>query len=212
MASRYHGRPIAKGDPERQDGKTIELACGFGMGGDKLQARAKSQGVALDGKRAVDAYRETHPKVVYLWDQAKWVLDALARRLSFEWALLHGDNGRLYHPNGSWLDYSGLKWEVGAFILHGRRGWSKMYGAKLVENVVQWLSRIVTAEAMCRFEDAGYPIVGMSHDDVWLLVDRNNKMTVQEQKAEIIDIMRQVPDWAPGLPLDADCKTGKTYS
>ena len=45
-----------------------------------------------------------------------------------------------------------------------------MYGAKLVENVVQWLSRIVTAEAMVKFHAAGYPVVGMAHDDVWLLV------------------------------------------
>ena len=98
-----------------------------------------------------------------------------------------------------------------------------MYGAKLVENVVQWLSRIVTAEAMRRFEDAGYPIVGMSHDDVWLLVpcreipdiiDPRIKYhaVLQDHKDKIIEIMRQVPDWAPGLPLDADCKIGKTYS
>lgn len=228
MASRYHGRGIVKGDPERQDGKTIELACGFGMGGDKLAARAKSQGVTLDGKRGVDAYRETHQQVVKLWKQGDWALQQLAGRYRSTWGILDIEDGRIHHPNGSWLDYSTLKW-VGEWRLRGRRGWSKMYGAKLVENVVQWLSRIVTVEAMARFEDVGYSVVGMAHDDVWLLVPVNDyrkydpaltdencaeiaETETANHKLNIIDIMRQTPSWAPGLPLDADCKIGETYS
>ena len=117
------------------------------------------------------------------------------------------ENGRLYHPNGTWLDYSGLKWEEGEWRLYGRHGqWRKMYGAKLVENVVQWLSRIVTAEAMVKFDRAGYPVVGMAHDDVWLLVGERS-----DHAEEIKAIMSETPSWAPGLPLAADCKIGRTY-
>jgi hypothetical protein len=71
------------------------------------------------------------------------------------------------------------------------------------------LSRIVTAEAMVKFSKAGYPIWGMAHDDVWLGVLEDGAIDAHKQK--IIKIMSAAPEWAPGLPLAADCKVGRTY-
>lgn len=224
IASKFYGRELTKADTtERGTGKQLELSCGFGCGGAKFQITAARgtygppvQMTDQQASQAVLLYRAEHSRVVRLWKEADWVLGVLAKGAEFDWRIFHGENGRLYHPNGSWLDYSTLEWNTevlgGEWRLRSRRGWSKMYGAKLVENVVQWLSRIVTAEAMCRFEDAGYPIVGMSHDDVWLLVPKNDEVTPGELKKYIIWLMKKVPDWAPGLPLDADCKMGETYS
>jgi hypothetical protein len=73
---------------------------------------------------------------------------------------------------------------------------------------------------MVRFEDTKLmSVVGMSHDDVWLLIPFNgiwdlcdSRYDLRLWKERIIEIMRHVPDWAPGLPLDADCKIGETYS
>jgi hypothetical protein len=156
-----------------------------------------------------------HPKVVDLWREGEEALRALYNRESRPWRnVLHKDpipivldRGLLFGPTGLWIDYRNLKWEEGEWRLYKRNGqWERMYGAKLVENVVQFLSRLVTSQAMVRFRDAGYSVVGMSHDDVWLLVSKD-RADIQP----IIDIMSQTLEWAPGLPLAAECKIGETY-
>jgi hypothetical protein len=221
VASQFYGRKITADDKaERGTGKQLELSCGFGCGPLKFQTTAAKgiygPPVHMDNataKHAVDTYRQTHKAVVRLWGEADDMMLTLAHKLHRKWRIFTIDGGRIYHPNGTWLDYSNLSWQNGEWRLYGRRGsWSKMYGAKLVENVVQWLSRIITAEAMVEFDRAGYPIVGMAHDDVWLLVpDEGSPNLLSRHKNGIIHFMSKTPDWAPGLPLAADCKIGKTY-
>jgi DNA polymerase bacteriophage-type len=230
MAGLIYGETITDPkDPRRQAGKVAELQLGFGSGWRRLQSSARNQwGVVLtddESQRAVVAYRQSHRAVSDgLWKAGGWALERLADGGRYEWrkGLVIRD-GRLYHPNGTWLDYSRLKWSEGEWRLYGRGGsWRKMYGAKLVENVVQWLSRIVTAEAMVKFDRAGYQVVGTSHDDIWLLVpddqvksgwfdDPFYRKTLVDHRVAIISIMSETPAWAPGLPLAADCKLGRTY-
>jgi DNA polymerase bacteriophage-type len=237
LASQFYRREITKADAaERGVGKQLELSCGFGSGWKKFQITAARGSYGppvhlgdVEAQEAVNIYRTSHDKVVELWRYADGVLRLLAMRTyrgsARGWNdLLAVENGRIHHPNGTWLDYRGLKWEEGEWRLYGKNGaWSKMYGAKLVENVVQWLSRIVTAEAMVKFHKAGYPIVGMAHDDVWLLVKDHtgfagSKLGIESAKFPtferdaIIRIMSETPSWAPGLPLAADCKIGDTYA
>jgi DNA polymerase bacteriophage-type len=227
MASQFYRRNITKDDAaERGVGKQLELSCGFGSGWKKFQITAARGSYGppvhlndMEAQEAVSMYRASHGKVVQLWQRAGDMLSYLADKREESWGLLSARNGCLYHPNGTWLDYRGLKWEEGEFRLYGKNGaWSKMYGAKLVENVVQWLSRIVTAEAMVKFHKAGYPVVGMAHDDVWLLVPKEPKwgdlgpQPKTSYKQEIVDIMSETPSWAPGLPLAADVKIGETYA
>lgn len=225
MASLIYGEAVTDPkDPRRAFGKEVELACGFGMGPDRLFSRLKAKGLPTEQIEAllefapVKVYRDSHPMVVALWKEANQVLHYLALGSYFAWKpCLTIKDKRIYHPNGTWLDYSGLRWEEGEWRLAGRNGaWSKMYGAKLVEHVDQWLSRIVTAEATVKFDRVGYPVVGMAHDDVWLLVPNDNpEVPIVEwtlgHKEKIIAIMSETPSWAPGLPLAADCKIAKTY-
>src|SRR5208282_6149937 len=179
----------------------------------KFQASAKRAGVELSDEKAqfaVSEYRRTHHMVTRLWREADGVLIDLHQwQRDVKWHGLTIDDGRLVHPNGTWLDYRSLRWQEGEWRLYGRNDqWSKMYGSKLIENIVQWLSRIVTAEAMVDFDRAGYPVVGMAHDDVWLLVPDNDLGA-----AKIIpEIMSETPSWAPGLPLAAECEISKTYA
>ena len=219
MASLIYGETITDPkDPRRQAGKVAELQLGFGSGWAKFQISARNgkPPVILDDQLAqfaVQQYRQSHRKVTDLWKAAGYILERLAARDHDSWRdLLEVRDGRLYHPNGTWLDYSRLKWEDGEWRLYGRGGsWRKMYGAKLVENVVQWLSRVVTAEAMVKFDRAGYSVVGTTHDDVLLLVeDDGNSHNLEFHKMQIRQIMSETPSWAPGLPLAADCKIGKT--
>ena len=211
MASWFYGvEPEAVTKAQRQTGKVIELASGFGMGAPRLKANTAGGGVALteeEAARAIKLYRTTHPHVAALWREGDSTLYNLwAGKKRMWWRSLEIDTHRLIHPNGTCLDYRGLEWECRGWHLHQDHGYRKIYGAMLVENVIQWLSRIITAEAMARYRDAGYDIVGMSHDDVWLLVP-------EETDPEVIASMMAVsPSWAPDLPLAAGCKIGETYS
>lgn len=220
MASAFYGRAITKADKrERQVGKGIELGCGFGMGGPKLGATLKRAGLELpetEAKRGVDVYRQTHPFVVKLWDRANFALGQLHRKETFAWGCLRGHDGRLYLPNDAWIDYTTLDWRLNEetgrheWVLSTRNGWSRYHGPKLVENLIQALSRVITSQAMLRFKAMGYPVVGMSHDDCWLLVPDDGR--AEEHERAIVSVMAATPRWAPDLPLGAECKLGKTYS
>ena len=227
IASKFYGRPITRADEaERGTGKQIRLSCGYGAGGETI-VRTAAKGAygppvkltQAQGLQARDLYRFERPKVVKLWQSAQYdLLPALARGNSDYWApdgtpLLWVENKRLYHPNGTWLDYSGLKYVDGEWrLFDGRGGWTKMYGGKMVENIIQWLSRIVTTEAMVRIAAAGYRIVGMAHDDVWVLIPDDTEVETLIHVDWVKQQMARTPEWAPGLPLAADCKVGKTYS
>ncbi len=70
------------------------------------------------------------------------------------------------------------------------------YGPKLVENIVQAISRDILADAMKRLRD--YRIVGHVHDE--LIIEAGMGTEVQE----ICDRMGQSPEWLPDLNLRAN--------
>ena len=83
--------------------------------------------------------------------------------------------------------------------------WSRIetFGGKLVENVVQAISRDILCFAMENLKK--YRIVAHVHDEV--IIEAPPETTVEE----ICTIMGQVPPWASGLILRADgydCKEG----
>ena len=86
------------------------------------------------------------------------------------------------------MDQTTKKWKV-----------IETYGGKLVENITQAAARDCLAEAIERLESAGYPVVFHIHDEI--VVDAPpEKQNLREMEA----LMSQTPDWAPGLPLNAD--------
>ena len=74
------------------------------------------------------------------------------------------------------------------------------YGGKLVENITQATARDCLAEAIERLERAGYPVVFHVHDEVALEVRDGSAADLEW----VVEIMRQTPAWAEGLPLNAD--------
>ena len=48
-------------------------------------------------------------------------------------------------------------------------------------------------------EAAGYPVVFHVHDEV--VIDAGPG---KDRLEDVVELMRQVPAWAPGLPLNAD--------
>ena len=224
IASQFYGRAITKNDTnERGTGKQAELSCGYGCGGPKFKATARlgiyGPPVSLtDDESAafVKLYRNTHRNVMAYWQQAESNLRRIANNETFEWGPMRVVSKRIYLPNNSPLIYDNLEWhedhESGERYWRNktRNGWSKLYGAKLVENVIQALARVVMSQAMVRITQMGYRIVTTTHDEivVSLKQDGNEQHHVERCVAE----MRRTPDWLPGIPLDAEWSIGERYS
>lgn len=125
-------------------------------------------------------------------------------------------------PNGRRLAYpfpelreretpwGAMKWALTFKAVNVRtRKWNRehTYGGKLVENIVQAISRDILAEALQRCEASGIyiPILGV-HDEVLAEV-RKGRGTMHEY----IKLLTAVPDWAPGCPIGAEGFVANRY-
>lgn len=87
-------------------------------------------------------------------------------------------------------------------------GWGRIetYGPKLVENIVQAISRDCLAVSMRRLRDAGIPVVFHVHDEVICEVPEG-----ATSAPEVAELMGRPIDWAPGLPLRAEAYECEYY-
>lgn len=121
-------------------------------------------------------------------------------------------------PNGLFLQYPELTGHVYTNYYSGqyglreasfmRRTRSKLYGGLLTENVVQALARCIIAEQMLVIDER-YQVVTMTHDEIVVIAP--------EAEADkcldfMIDVMRTSPEWAEGLPLNAEGGYDVCYS
>lgn len=113
---------------------------------------------------------------------------------------------RLVMPSGRSLCYPGIKLQDNQITYMGinsyTRKWERLktYGGKLVENLVQALSRDVMAHNMPYIEKAGYHIVLTVHDEVLTEVPDNDNYS---EKA-LSHLLCNTPTWADEfLPLNA---------
>jgi DNA polymerase len=74
-------------------------------------------------------------------------------------------------------------------------GLTDTWGGKLVENITQAVARDCLAETLLRLKRKGLTAVFHVHDEVIVEVDRADQLN------DILDIMAEPLDWAPGLPL-----------
>lgn len=222
MASAIYNKPeeeISK--PERFMGKTVVLGCGYGMGALKFQAQLKAAGVVVtldEARRIVDVYRQTNYAVTGLWRQAQAALISISRWDDNEVPL--GRKGVLevltrdaaiQLPNTLRLRYDDLKLHEGEkgpeFTYRTRKGRTRIYGGKVIENVCQALARCLIAEQMVKISKR-YKVVLTVHDAVACIVP---DAEVAEAQAYVEECMRWVPDWATGLPVNCESGVGKSY-
>lgn len=231
-ASRMFGIPIEKikkGNPEyayRQKGKVATLALGYQGGVGAM--RTMDSGHELDSlsdtevDELVQLWRKANPNIVKLWRDVE---DA-AKGAIYNWhisRLTHGIEIRHVFDMGHDLNFLCIKLPSGRTLYYpepaitqnrfGRpsisymgqnqttKKWERIetYGGKLVENIVQAVARDCLAEAITRLEAAGYPVLFHIHDEI--VVDSAGPGASLEDMEQI---MAKVPEWAPGLPLNAD--------
>ena len=219
VGSSLMGFPITKESHPviRQGSKVVELQGGFGSGGPKIEAtlrRFKVPHQPGDGERWKTAYRDSHPAVLDLWKQATRMIARLAGGEPIAWGPVTVEGSKITLPNGCPMLYADLHYfkddESGeSYWRHKtRHGWAKLYGAKLVENLIQALARVVVSQAMVRLNRLGYRPLNMKHDAIWyaLPIDR-----AEEHARVIMTELCRTPDWMPGLPLGAEGKPGARF-
>lgn len=162
----------------------------------------------------VKAYRRTFPRIPQLWRKANDTL-FLMTLPDADQAMcpLRGctvAQGRIIKPTGTSLLYPGIRRLGSEYMYQGRHGsWTKIYGAKLVENLVQSMARDVVAWQLLEIEDVGYKGRLMSHDE-------NVFCEPDDQAEECLRVaiakMRIPPPWCPDLPVAAEGHFAQSYA
>jgi len=194
----WKGTNLKKDDKELYAlAKARCLGLGFGCGPAKFVDVAKIlAGITItfeDAQDVVKDYRLNNSRIVDLWGSLN---DDFRRSLHRDYSI--------ELPSGRVLNYFAVVREPGQ-----RFGWDyrasttmngipyKFYGGKLTENLVQATARDCLRDAVLRIEEK-LPVVMHVHDEV--IVEVNG-----EKDLEIIKkIMKETPDWIPGLPLSCD--------
>jgi len=229
IASMFYGFPVTKEHSrERGTGKQLELSCGYGAGGPTIQATAAKgtygppvQITTEDALRARDLYRSTHPAVTAFWKAADILLRQIAGGWEGDWYGFQVRNKRLYLPSGLFLNYESLHWHepmlrdlpetiTGSpgWRLQTRRGMVRMYGPKLVENLIQALSRCHISEVWQKIIKEGFKVVSMEHDKLILCVPEH---VAPQVNVWVGDLMSLPPAWADKLPLDSEGYISRTF-
>lgn len=224
LASTVYGREITKADAaERGTGKQLRLSCGYQAGAQTILNTAKlgiyGPPIYIDLEEATrwrDIYRRESPHVVNYWAEAGRMIARIAGGPPLDWGPMHIRDGRVYGPNGGYLHYETLEHyrdeehDDAYWRIKTRRGWSRLYSGRLVENVTQFLARIVMSEAMVRIARAGYRILNCTHDELLILIPRDGR---EEGHLEYCkQEMKKTPAWLPDVPLDAEAHMGERYA
>lgn len=216
---------------QRQIGKVAVLALGYGGGKGAFQQMANGYGVKVSEEEAEQiktAWRWANPNIVSFW----YALEAAAMDAiktpntkikvgryiqfrtagSFLWCQL---------PSGRLLSYPypkiekivtpwGAEKEGVTYMTEAppSNKWMriKTYGGSLSENVTQAVARDVLAEALIRVDAAGFDIVTHIHDEILTEAPKGTRSVEDLEK-----LMCVAPEWAAGLPVNAEGWSGSRY-
>ena len=220
MAARIYDKAEADvTKEERFVGKTTVLGAGYGMGAVRFREQLKNFGTDIpeeEARRIIKIYRETNYNIYTIWREAQNMLVYLSRgdALSFgrnNLLTVDIEHSAVRLPSGLLLRYGELRGEEGEmgveYTYKTRRGRTRIYGGKVIENVCQALARCIIGYQMLEISKR-YKVVLTVHDSVVCCVSDDE---VDEAQSYIETCMRMLPDWADGLPIDCESGVGKSY-
>lgn len=202
---------------ERQVGKKVILACGYQMGLKKFTSTLHDDGIFLPESviaAAHKAFRDKYPKVPELWRRAeaaaiKAVLNEgkaysagkctyVVKRDFLTCVLPSGRRLWYYKPEvvSEKTPWGATQHKLYHWATNSKtKQWtySSNYGGKLVENIVQAISRDCMTNSMIALESAGYDITLTVHDEV---ITETTKDLETFKK-----IMATPPAWGLDIPL-----------
>jgi DNA polymerase I-like protein with 3'-5' exonuclease and polymerase domains len=228
FATEVYGRKITKADKvERFVGKTCVLGLGYGMGAEKFRRTLEiGQGginVIIDineAERIVRLYRQKNWKIVQFWQKCGNALKDMLYGGSNE---LHPkvryDPKGIRLPNGFYIQYPGLRETASGFeyINDARQfkkaqageeaAWTRIYGGKVTENIVQALAALVIREQMAAVGQH-FKVAFQVHDEIIISVPEDNALADQ---TKLEALMSTAPKWAPDLPVACESGVANNY-
>ena len=201
-------------------GPLIVHNCGYGMGAVKFAAQLKTLGTEVaedECKRIIDVYRKTYAKIPELWSAAQSCLDAIvSKKMAYlgrkDVVDLDPNEFGFLLPNKLWLRYDKLQKVRDSegktqYEYPTRKGITKIYGGKVIENLCQAIARCVIAEQMILIAKR-YKVVLTVHDAVACIAPKEE---AEEAKAYVEQCMRSRPQWCIDLPLNCEAGYGESY-
>lgn len=232
FATEVYGRTITKADKvERFVGKTCVLGLGYGMGAEKFRRTLEigQAGISVkidinEAERIVRLYRQKNWKIVELWQKANYALQGMLNGGSgVVGQCVSYDTEGITLPNKLKVAYQGLRASSNGFeyvsdarayrkyITNKLKGgvsplpveWTKIYGGKVVENVVQALAAIVIREQMAKVGQK-YKVAFQVHDEIIIVAGAAD---ADHAERYLVEVMSTAPKWAPDLPVA--CESGQ---
>jgi DNA polymerase I-like protein with 3'-5' exonuclease and polymerase domains len=227
FASTVYDKEVTKdSDPlARHVGKTAVLGLGYSMGKDKFKVTLKAGNPSVDmplsdAERVVSLYRQKYPNIVALWKQGQEALDAMIKGYEYDLGVgikLKCKDGKIYLPNGMFINYPNLRKSGNEYLYDARYGANKIYGGKVIENVVQALARIIVFDQMAKIDQQfrkkdsktnRFKVVLTVHDEVVACVP-------EQAVGKCVEFMEQVMSkplsWCPDLPIACESAYGDSY-
>jgi DNA polymerase len=230
FASIVFGFPVNKKEhpDHRFIGKESVLGLGFQCGVDKfynlIATKVRLQGIDIEkslGKpwtpqlagKIVGDYRSRYHQI-----KAMWYL--LQQAIETVWSKRAGGQmrigpiiiryGEIEGPGGLKMKYHNPRQLAnGEYVYTYGYGTYKMYGGKMLENIIQFLDRIfVIGNVSLRMAANGYNWALQVHDSLGYVV---KKIEVDKVKTLLYKELCRPPSWAPDIPLNADIKGGPSY-
>lgn len=223
FASDLFNKPVTKRDNplERFIGKTSILGLGYGMSAPVFINSVASLSISQLGQRvtlsldqagaAVRLYRSRMHMIASMWRRLENMIVDLASRNSMQTigpVIFFKECIRL--PSGLLLNYNNLRQDAGSWVYDQKDMTVRLYGPKLLENIIQALARITTLDAALRTRRRAprYNLAHQVHDELIYVVREED---VEWFSAILLEEMHRRPEWAPELPLAAELKTGESY-
>jgi hypothetical protein len=164
----------------------------------------------------VAQFRRDNPEITALWKTMQTKLEsAIGHDLVVE------------GPHGGCLTYRNVRREARTFtdpdteevtkrvVITAEVGGKReiYHGPKLVENLTQWVARMVFCEGLLRANDEGLTSLFSVHDEDVPEVALAAVETYGEEavKKSIEEIFSVTPAWLPGCPIAAECKLTPRY-
>jgi DNA polymerase len=213
-----------KESPERNVGKTCDLAFGYCGGLGAWRKFEPDRFTDAEVEKFKTEWRASHPKIRRFWydvDRAAWTAVRERGRIVRCGPVAFRSNGaflQLKLPSGRKLSYPrpyiiGDEREQRVVFFDNGFGQFKpcrngvgAYGGTWTENVVSGIARDLLAGALQRLEAAGYLIVLHVHDEVVCEVPEGFGSL-----DEFTRLMTRKPAWALDLPIAAKAWSGKRY-
>ena len=200
----------------RQKGKISELACGYGGSVGALKNMgAVEMGVQENELQGlINDWRNANPHIVRFWyEVGNAAMKAIKEKTTVPLGKLvfAYERGILFIrlPSGRRLSY--IKPRIGTnrfggdsityMGINSAKKWDRLetFGGKLTENIVQGTARDLLANALINAANAGYDTVFHVHDEIICEVPNGYGSVDELCKLTCIK-----PEWADGLPLNAD--------